>query len=247
LDTMSDITVLVVEDSDFMRRHVAASLTRAGFKVIEATGGEEALSIANLHKPEVIVLDIMMPGIDGFETCEKLHKAGVDSAIIMLTGKSEDRHKIHGLEVGADDYIVKPFNPNELVARIKAVLRRWRRAGESSDTLDYMGIRIEYKVSKTYKHDIELDLTPREFAILNVFMQNPCKLLSKEGLYKSVWGENHFGSRKVIDVYIKRLREKVEDDPSNPQLIRTIWGKGYLFGDCDKPDSYYKEDRENHD
>ena len=234
MDTMRDITVLVVEDSEFMRRHVAASLARAGFETIEAAGGEEALSIAKLHKPEVIVLDIMMPGMDGFETCEKLNEAGVDSAVIMLTGKSEDRHKIYGLEVGADDYIIKPFNPNELVARIKAVLRRWRRTGESSDTSEYMGIRIEYKVSKSYKHDRELDLTPREFAILSMFIQNPCKLLSKEEMYKSVWGENHFGSRKVIDVYIKRLREKVEDDPSDPQLIRTIWGKGYLFGDCDE-------------
>ena len=234
MDTMSDTTVLIVEDSDFMRRHVAASLARAGFETIEATGGEEALSIAKLHKPDVIVLDIMMPGIDGFETCKKLHKAGVDSAIIMLTGKSEDRHKIHGLEVGADDYMVKPFNPNELVARIKAVLRRWRRAGESGDALEYAGVRIEYKISKSYKHDRELDLTPREFSILSLFMQNPCRLISKEDLYKSVWGENHFGSRKVIDVYIKRLREKIEDNPSNPQLIRTIWGKGYVFGYCDE-------------
>ena len=234
MNTMNDITILVVEDSLFMRRHVAASLTKVGFGVIEASGGEEALAIAKEHKPEVIVLDVMMPGIDGFETCERLHESGVKSAVIMLTGKTADQDKIRGLEVGADDYIVKPFNPNELIARIKAVLRRWRRANESGDTLESMGVRIEYKISKSFKHDRELDLTPREFAILNLFMQNNCKLLSKETLYKRVWGENHFGSRKVIDVYIKRLREKVEDDPSNPQLIRTVWGKGYVFGDSDE-------------
>lgn len=230
LNETSAITVLIVEDDNLVRRHTAATLGKAGFKIAEAVSGEEALSIAKSIKPEAIVLDVMLPGIDGFETCKKLHESGIDSAIVILTAKSEDREKIHGLELGADDYMVKPFNPDELVARIKAIMRRWR-ANESSDTIESMGIRVEYKVSKTYKNNNELDLTPREFAILNVFLQNQGKLLSRETLYGSVWGENHFGGRKAIDVYIKRLREKIEDDPSSPQLIKTVWGKGYMFGD----------------
>jgi len=231
LSETSGITVLVVEDDNLVRRLTAATLEKAGFKIVEAVSGEEALSIANSIKPEVIVLDVMLPGIDGFETCKRLNESGVDSAIVMLTAKSEDREKIHGLELGADDYMVKPANPDELVARIKAILRRWR-TNESSDTIEALGIRVEYKISKTFKNNKELDLTPREFAILNVFLQNQGRLLSRETLYGSVWGENHFGGRKAIDVYIKRLREKIEDDPSRPILIRTVWGKGYVFGEA---------------
>jgi len=230
LSETSNITVLVVEDDNLVRRLTAATLEKADFKVVEAVTGEEALSIAKSIKPEVIVLDVMLPGIDGFETCKILNESGIDSAIVMLTAKSEDREKIHGLELGADDYMVKPFNPDELVARIKAILRRWH-ANESSDTIEALGIRVEYKISKTFKNNKEVDLTPREFAILNVLLQNQGKLLSRETLYASVWGENHFGGRKAIDVYIKRLREKIEDDPSSPKIIRTVWGKGYVFGD----------------
>jgi len=234
LSETSSITVLIVEDDNLVRHLTAATLQKAGFKVLEAVSGEEALSVAKSHKPEVIVLDVMLPGIDGFETCKILHESGIDSAIIMLTAKSEDREKIHGLELGADDYMVKPYNPDELVARIKAILRRWH-ANESGDTIEAMGIRIEYKVSKTYKNNTEVDLTPREFAILNVFLQNQGKLLSRETLYTNVWGENHFGGRKAIDVYIKRLREKIEDEPSSPKIIKTVWGKGYVFGNMTEP------------
>jgi DNA-binding response OmpR family regulator len=231
LNETTGITVLIVEDDNLARRLAASALSKAGFTVAEAVSGEEALTIAKSIKPEAIVLDVMLPGIDGFETCKRLQESGIDSAIVILTAKSEDREKIHGLELGADDYMVKPFNPDELVARIKAIMRRWH-SNDSGDTIECMGIRVEYKLSKTFKNDTELDLTPREFAILNVFLQNPGKMMSRETIYGSVWGENHFGGRKAIDVYIKRLREKIEDDPSHPELIKTVWGKGYMFGDA---------------
>ncbi|MDR0498491.1 MAG: response regulator transcription factor [Holophagales bacterium] len=228
-----DISVLVVEDDNLARRYIATALEKAGFKPTEVASGEEALSIAKSIKPDAIVLDVMLPGMDGFETCTKLQESDIDSVIVMLTAKSEDLDKIRGLEIGADDYMVKPFNPDELVARIKAILRRWR-PNEPNETMESMGITVDYKAAKIYKDTRELDLTPREFAILNAFMQNQGKLLSRETLYGNVWGENHFGGRKAIDVYIKRLREKIEDDPSNPQLIKTVWGKGYVFGDLNK-------------
>jgi DNA-binding response OmpR family regulator len=229
-----DVDVLVIEDDEVTRRYTVASLAKAGYKVMEAASGEEGLSIAKEQKPTVIVLDIMLPGIDGFEICAKLHASEIDSIIIMLTAKSEDVDKIRGLELGADDYMVKPFNPIELIARIKAILRRWLRAHQYKDAHEFMDIRIDFRNLKTYKGDVELGLTPREITLLGLFMQNKGKLLSRDDLYKSIYGEAHFGTNKVIDVYVKRLREKIENNPHEPSIIRTVWGKGYVCGAYDE-------------
>jgi len=233
MKSLSDITVLVVEDDNATRHYITSSLTKAGYKVIESVNGEEAMLIAQSQKPIVIVLDIMLPGIDGFDVCAKLHESKIDSIIIMLTAKTEDIDKIRGLELGADDYMVKPFNPIELIARIKAIMRRWLRAYQHSDTQEYMGIRIDYRSLKTFKGDVELDLTPREITLLSVFLQNQGKVLSRDDLYKSIYGETHFGTNKVIDVYVKRLREKIEDNPHEPMVVKTVWGKGYVCGKYD--------------
>jgi DNA-binding response OmpR family regulator len=233
MNELKDITVMVVEDDNTVRRYTNAYLKKAGFKIIEATSGEEALSLAKKHRPEVIVLDIMLPGINGFDVCKQLQDSEIDSIIIMLTSKSEDIDVIHGLDIGGDDYMVKPYNPDELIARIRAIFRRWRHLHKSDDVLGYKNIHIDYKQLKAYKEGVELDLTPREITLLSVFLQNQGQLLTRKDLYGSIYGEDHYGTIKVIDVYVRRLREKVEDDPQDPVLLKTVWGKGYVCGDYD--------------
>lgn len=231
MNQISGITVLVVEDDDTTRHYAISCLEKAGFGVKGVASAEEGLSYAKKYKPDVIVLDIMLPGIDGFETCTKLHEAEIDSIVIMLTAKTEDIDKIHGLEIGADDYMVKPYNPDELIARVRAILRRWLPTHKTEDVIEYKGVRIDYKHLLAYKERKELDLTKREITLLSIFLRNQGRLLSREELYKSIYGENHFGTQKVIDVYVKRLRVKIEDDSNNPQIIKTIWGKGYVCGE----------------
>jgi DNA-binding response OmpR family regulator len=228
---ISGITVLVVEDDDATRHFTVNCLKKAGFAITEAADGETALRLAKEKKHEVIVLDIMMPGMDGFEVCKELHRSEISSIIIMLTAKTEDVDKIHGLDIGADDYMVKPFNPKELVARIKAIFRRWQRINKPEDQLSYRDVSIDYKNLLAYKAGAEIDLTRREITLLSMFLQNQGKVLSRDDLYNSIYGENHFGTQKVIDVYVKRLREKVEDDTHNPMIIKTVWGKGYVCGE----------------
>ncbi|MCL1908907.1 MAG: response regulator transcription factor [Holophagaceae bacterium] len=234
MNDISGITVLVVEDDSTTRHYAINCLEKAGFEVTGVATGEEGLSIAKATRPDVVVLDIMLPGINGFEFCTKLHEAEIDSIIIMLTVKTEDIDKIHGLEIGADDYMAKPYNPDELIARIKAILRRWLPTHRSDDILEYKGVRIDYKHLLAYKDRRELDLTKREITLLSVFLRNQGRLLSREELYKSIYGENHFGTQKVIDVYVKRLRVKIEDDSHSPSVIKTVWGKGYVCGEYEE-------------
>ena len=231
MDDISKIKVLVVDDDNVTRHFTLAFLKNAGFQVQGSSSGEEGLAIAKEQKPDVIVLDILMPGMDGFETCLKLHENEIDSIIIMLTVRSEDIDKIHGLEIGADDYMVKPYNPDELVARIKAVLRRWLPTHHADIGTNHMGLSIDYSQFVAFKDGVELDLTRREITLLGAFLRNPGKLLTREDLFNVVYGENHFGTQKVIDVYVKRIREKIETDPQNPTVIKTVWGKGYVCGD----------------
>jgi DNA-binding response OmpR family regulator len=231
MEDLSKIKVLVVDDDNVTRHFTLAFLKNAGFQVQGATSGEEGLAIALENKPDVIVLDILMPGMNGFETCVKLHEHGIDSIIIMLTVRSEDIDKIHGLEIGADDYMVKPYNPDELVARIKAILRRWLLAHHADGETANMGLSIDYSQFVAFKNGVELDLTRREITLLGAFLRNPGKLLTREDLFNVIYGESHFGTQKVIDVYIKRIRAKIESDPQNPLIIKTVWGKGYVCGD----------------
>jgi DNA-binding response OmpR family regulator len=209
MDELKDITVLVVEDDNTTRKHMNGYLKKAGLKVIEAANGEDALAMAQKHRPEVIVLDIVLPGINGYDVCKRLQDLEIDSIVIMLTSKSEDMDVIHGLDIGGDDYMVKPCNHDELIARIRAILRRWQHVHKPDDVLGYKNIRIDYKQLKAYKDSEELDLTPREITLLSVFLQNQGKLLTRQDLYGSIYGEDHYGTIKVIDVYVRRLREKV--------------------------------------
>ncbi len=228
---MDKIKVLVVEDETSIRKFIAVNLNRSNFEVLEAEDGETALSLAKSLNPEVIVLDVMLPGIDGFEVCMKLRKQNPQIIIIMLTARGEDMDKIMGLELGADDYMVKPFNPLELVARIRANLRRFQK--QHSNNIYFKQIILDLEAKRLYKNEQEVDLTPTEFAILKLLMKNPGKTFSRNEIMNSVWGENYFGDLKTVDVHIRRMRGKIEDDPSNPQVIKTVWGFGYRLGEED--------------
>ncbi|MEK8127242.1 response regulator transcription factor [Paenibacillus filicis] len=222
--------VLIVEDDDHIRRFVAINLERNGFKVTEAALGETALTSIAAHRPDVVVLDIMLPDMDGTELCRKLRETDLHIVIIFLTARGQDLDKIKGLELGADDYMVKPFNPLELVARIRTVLRRTGHAMEPPKTILQSGsIRLDLDAKQVSKHDGLIDLTPKEYQMVKVFLENPDKALSRHQLLNLVWGEDFVGEVKTVDVHVRRLREKLEDDCSKPQMIETVWGLGYRW------------------
>ena len=224
-----DISVLVVEDQSAIRKFITINLLRSGFKVLEAENGEAALEQLKSCNPEVIILDVMLPGMDGFEVCQKIREGTHDPVVIMLTARGQDMDKLMGLELGADDYMVKPFNPLELIARIRAVLRRTVRSLPEVKVNMKQKIFIDYKAKKVLKNNVELDLAPREFSIVKMFIENPDTALSRDELLNSIWGKNYFGDIKTVDVHIRRIREKIEDDPSEPIFIETVWGFGYRW------------------
>ena len=223
------IHVLVVEDEESIRRFITLNLEMAGYEVGEAESGEQAVMQIPVFNPEVVVLDLMLPGMDGLEVCRHIRENTPETLIIMLTAKSQDSDKILGLELGADDYMVKPFNPYELIARIKAMLRRRDRQKTDRTVYTYGYLQLDTVANKLLKDDMEVDLTPTEFSLLKVFMENPGKALKRDVLLDAVWGEDYFGDTKTLDVHIRRLREKIEDNPSEPRYIKTVWGSGYRW------------------
>lgn len=220
--------ILIVEDEDSIRGFLKINLKRNGFEVLETDNGEEGLEILESEDPVLIILDVMLPGIDGFEVCKRAREKKDNIGIIMLTAKGQDMDKIMGLEYGADDYMVKPFNPMELLLRIKAILRR-------------IGINDEKKVlrngiftvdtygKKIFKGEEEIDLTPKEYSLIKLFIENPNKAFSRDELLDLVWGKDYFADSKIIDVNIRRLRSKIEDSSSKEGYIETIWGFGYRW------------------
>lgn len=232
LDT-GKIKVMIVEDEASIRRFIAINLNRSGFNVLEVESGEKALEHFKSFMPEVVILDVMLPGMDGFEVCQRLREIRPMLIIIMLTAKGQDMDKIIGLEIGADDYMVKPFNPLELIARIRANLRKADSAKFLTDScLSSIELKLDITAQRFYKGKAEIELTPTEFAIMKVLMKYPGKAFRRDELLNTVWGENYFGDMKTVDVHIRRIREKIEDDPSSPQFIETVWGVGYrLRGD----------------
>lgn len=222
--------ILLVEDEVSIRGFLKINLARNGFEIIEASNGEDGIKKAIEEKPSVAVLDVMLPGIDGFQVCSKLREEFPDMGIIMLTAKGQDMDKIMGLEYGADDYIVKPFNPLEVVLRIKAILRRIEsKEGKVIEELVNGPFVINLYSQKITKDGVEIELTPKEYLIMKTFIENPNKAFSRDELLNSVWGYNYFGDPKIIDVNIRRLRAKIEKDSSNPQFIETVWGIGYRW------------------
>lgn len=220
--------ILVVEDENSIRKFILINLKREGYTVLEAESGEKAIEIIKNHKIDVMILDLMLPNMDGFEVCIKTRETNENMTIIMLTAKGEDLDKVMGLDLGADDYMIKPFNPMELLARIRAHLRKKNSiSGHPAQTLQAGTIRYNKKNHQFYKDNKILDLTPTEFAILQLLINNINTPISRDHLLNEIWGRNYFGDMKTIDVHIRRLREKIEDDPSQPKLIETVWGFGY--------------------
>lgn len=218
--------ILVVDDEEAIVEFVDINLHRAGYEVVKAHNGTEALNKLHSESPDLMVLDVMLPDIDGFEVLKKARMTHT-IPIIMLTARGEDMDKIRGLETGADDYMVKPFNPWELIARIQAILRRLTPAKpEEVAKINYGDMIIDPLGRKVWKKGSLIELTPREYDLLLLFSTYPGRIFSREEVRKEIWG-HEFIEERSIDVHIRRLRDKIEENPMDPQCILTIWGVGY--------------------
>lgn len=225
--------ILVVDDEDSILQLIAYNLRRAGYEVFTASNGEEGLRLARAESPNMVVLDLMLPGMDGFEVCKELRRDS-DVPILMLTARGEEIDRVIGFEIGADDYVTKPFSPRELVGRIKAILRRSKREGEAetpadTDTLLFGSLALNFVTYEVTRAGQPIDLTPTEFQILKVLAQYPGKVFSRDELVDRVMGSDFFGDVRTIDVHIRHLRAKIEENPSDPKLIETVRGAGYKF------------------
>lgn len=224
--------ILVVDDEKLIVKGIKFSLEQDNMIVDAAYDGEEALNQIKVNNYDLVVLDVMLPKMDGLEVCQQTREFS-QVPIIMVTAKGEDMDKIMGLEYGADDYITKPFNILELKARIKAILRRSvKKIKPEKDlkrTLSVRGLKLEYDSRRVYIEGKEVNLTAKEFDLLELFMENPGKVYSRENLLDTVWGYDYPGDVRTVDVHVRRLREKVEVNPSDPKYIFTKWGVGYYF------------------
>jgi two-component system, OmpR family, response regulator VicR len=223
--------VLVVDDEKLIVKGIRFSLEQDGMEVDCAYDGEEALTMAKHKEYDVILLDVMLPKLTGFEVCQQIREFS-DMPIIMLTAKGDDMDKILGLEYGADDYITKPFNILEVKARIKAIMRRSskKEANHEAEKIATFGeLKIDCESRRVYIRGKEVNLTAKEFDLLELLIFNPNKVYSRENLLNTVWGYDYPGDARTVDVHIRRLREKIEDNPSEPKYIHTKWGVGYFF------------------
>ena len=228
--------VLVVEDEASIREMVALNLKMAGWEVVEAPSAERALELMH-HGEEcdAALLDIMLPGMDGLSLCETIRRENNEIGIIIVSAKGQESDKIRGLSIGADDYITKPFSVSELVARLEALTRRIKRGGvpakpaEEQEQLISGPFVLDEKSRMLYKNGTAIELTQVEFQIMELFFRNPGTALVREKILEGVWGKNYFGDVKIVDVNIRRLRMKIEDEPSSPQHILTVWGYGYRW------------------
>ena len=225
--------VLVLEDEPNIRSFVVINLKRAGYETIEAGDGEEALELIRKNPDiKVALLDIMLPGeIDGFEVCRRIRAGNAQMGIIMLTARTQEMDKVTGLMTGADDYVTKPFSPAELTARVDAL---YRRAGgemvRDADEISQPPFLLKTRNRTLEKNGQRLKLTQVEYSIVKLFMDNPGKALAREEILDAVWGKDYIGELKIVDVNIRRLRIKLEDDAQNPVYITTVWGYGYKWG-----------------
>ncbi|NDD29732.1 MAG: DNA-binding response regulator [Proteobacteria bacterium] len=226
--------ILVVDDEESMVDVIRYSLEKAGYLVCSASDGEEALRVAREEKPNLVVLDLMLPRLDGYEVC-KIMCVEFGMPIIMLTAKDDEVDKVVGLEVGADDYLTKPFSPRELVARVRAHLRRDKRRApqEAPNEMRFGELSINFDRREVHLGPRRIDLTPREFDVLSHLSQNANKVVTRESLLDKVWGYDYYGEDRIVNVTIARLREKIETDAAHPRYVTTVRGAGYLF---QKPD-----------
>jgi DNA-binding response OmpR family regulator len=220
--------VLVVEDEASIRRLEVINLKRSGYNVFEAESGETALEILHRNRDvRLVILDVMLPGIDGFETCRRVRAMNAAIGVIMVTARTQEVDKITGLMNGADDYITKPFSTTEFIARVDALMRRI--GAEELPTRDGP-FSIDGRSHTLFKNGQQVKLTQVEFAIMELFMKNPGRAMSREDILTGVWGRDFLGELKIVDVNIRRLRLKIEDDAQSPKYITTVWGLGYKYG-----------------
>lgn len=223
--------ILVVEDEKEIANLIRDYLTASNYKVVIAGDGEEALELFNKEKPQLAILDIMLPKKDGFEVCRTIRSKS-NIPILMLSAKKEDTDKIIGLGLGADDYITKPFSPRELIARVQSQLRRFNELSitqETSEVIEYGGLVID---STAYTVTLDNEIIPfsvKEFEILHYLASNANQALSREKIFDEIWGYNEYGDINTVTVHIRKIREKIEKDPSRPLFIETVWGIGYKF------------------
>ena len=221
--------VLVVDDEKLIVKGVRYSLEQDGMEVDCAYDGEEALQKIKDKEYDIILLDVMLPKLTGFEVCQQVREFS-NVPIVMLTAKGEDMDKILGLEYGADDYITKPFNILEVKARLKAIMRRTApKAKEEAKDIESKDMRLDCEGRRVYVAGKEINLTAKEFELLELLILNPNKVYSRENLLKLIWGLDYPGDVRTVDVHIRRLREKIEDNPSEPKYVHTKWGVGYYF------------------
>jgi two-component system alkaline phosphatase synthesis response regulator PhoP len=229
---MKKATILVIDDEPNILNLVRAYLEAEGYTVQTARDGLAGLKLAQTLQPELIVLDIMLPGLDGLELLQELRRNS-NVYVIMLTAKSEETDKVVGLSLGADDYLTKPFSPRELVARIKAALRRYSQTNRPADgnILTFEQLRIDVDARRVWKDDEEVELTTIEFDLLHALAEHPGRVLSREQLLERVWGHDFYGEERVVDVHLGHIRKKIETNPAQPELIVTVRGVGYRFED----------------
>lgn len=226
-----DKLILVIEDEAPIVEILKFNLTKSGYRVLTAFDGEEGLRLALGEKPDLILLDVMLPKMDGFEVCKKVREKQ-STPIIMLTARDEEVDKVLGLELGADDYITKPFSVRELLARVKANIRRTAadaQTNESGDIISFLNLTINPARYEVTKENTVIDLTLREFELIKFLAMQPGKIFTRETLLEKVWGYEYFGDVRTVDVTVRRLREKVEDNPASPNFIMTKRGVGYYF------------------
>ncbi len=221
-------SVLVVDDEPTILDVVGRYMERAGYETHRAADGPEALRLAEAHRPDLVVLDLMLPGIDGIEVMRQLHeRPGPRTAVILLTARGEESDRLVGLRQGADDYVVKPFSPAELVARVGAVLRRVAPPDSEAPPIVHGPLRIEPATRRVLLDGEELALTMREFDLLAYLAAHPGRVYSRDQLMEAVWGEPFFEDTSTVTVHVRRLRAKLGDDPAQPRFIETVWGVGY--------------------
>lgn len=228
---MANEKILVVDDEEHIAELISYNLSSNGYKVITANNGIDAVKIAIEERPSLILLDLMIPGKDGYDVCKDIRSNSEirNTPIIMLTAKSEELDKILGLELGADDYITKPFSVRELLARVKAVLRRFSIVEPESNVLVFGDLTADFDKREILVKDKKLELTLKEFELLEILIRNKGKILTRDTLLDKIWGYEYIGETRTVDVHIRYLRKKIEADDKNPKLIETIRGVGYRF------------------
>jgi DNA-binding response OmpR family regulator len=224
--------ILIVDDEKEIAKGLGINLTREGFEVIQAFDGKEGLNLAIKESPDLILMDVGMPGMNGFDICRELRKKGIETPIILLTARGEEIDRVLGLELGADDYVTKPFSLRELLARIRARLRRpTPSAAKGLSTYHFGNVQIDFDRYQATKSDDALDLTHREFAILKLMIRCRGEVVTRDRMLDEVWGYQAYPTTRTVDTHILKLRQKIEDNPSDPKSIVSVYGGGYKFVD----------------